>query len=80
MADANYIRGFRELGLKDVPLVGGKTASSSSSSSNSYFPITRTRTILRIKTEKKKVAFPRRTWQINPTPRYLGKDALRASG
>ena len=27
MADANYIRGFRELGLKDVPLVGGKTAS-----------------------------------------------------
>jgi pyruvate, water dikinase len=27
MADANYIRGFQELGLKDVPLVGGKTAS-----------------------------------------------------
>ena len=27
MAEANYIRGFRELRLKDVPLVGGKTAS-----------------------------------------------------
>src|SRR5579863_6693373 len=27
MAAADYIRGFRELGLSDVPLVGGKTAS-----------------------------------------------------